>query len=37
MKILINSHEKSLYQNMNKIIIGNEIKNINLIKNIGCN
>ena len=32
MKILIDSHEKSLYQNMNKIIIGNEIKNINLIQ-----
>ena len=32
MKILIDSHEKSLYQNMNKIIIGNEIKNRNLIQ-----
>ena len=32
MKIVIDSHEKSLYQNMNKIIIGNEIKNINIIQ-----
>jgi|TARA_Y100000992_G_C21271929_1_gene497426 ERCC4-type nuclease len=28
MKIVIDSHEKNLYQNMNKFIIGNEIKNI---------
>ena len=28
MKIVIDSHEKNLYENVNKFIIGNEIKNI---------